>query len=194
MLDHTGDKKAKYVQELHKKVHEMITKKNEHYARLANKRRKEVVFQPGDYVWVNFRKIRFPTKVRGKLDARGDGPFRVLKRINNNSYIIDLPGEYGVSSTFNVSDLSPFVISDDEEEPQDSMKNPFEGRGDDVDSPTDSLAHIMDQPGPLTRARARKLRDNIAAFLERALRVEVDPGEEAWRIILSSEIESTHGD
>ena len=74
------------------------------------------------------------------------------------------------------------------------MKNPFEGRGDDVDSPTDSLAHIMDQPGPLTRARARKLRENIAAFLERALRVEVDPGEEAWRIILSLEIQSTHGD
>jgi len=192
MLDHTGDKKAKYVQELHKKVHEMIVKKNEHYAKLANQRRKEAIFQPGDYVWVNFRKIRFPTKVKGKLDARGDGPFRVLKRINNNSYIIDLPGEYGVSSTFNVSDLSPFVISEDEEKPKDSMKNPLEEGGDDVDSPADGLAHIMDQPGPLTRARARKLQDRISAFVERALMIESDPGDEAWRMVLSVMCEATH--
>jgi hypothetical protein len=39
---------------------------------------------------------------------------------------VDLPGEYGVSSTFNVSDLSSFDVGDD------SRSNPFEERGDDA--------------------------------------------------------------
>jgi len=34
----------------------------------------------------------------------------VLERINDNAYKIDLPSEYNVSSTFNVSDLSLFYV------------------------------------------------------------------------------------
>ncbi|PHU16766.1 hypothetical protein BC332_12461 [Capsicum chinense] len=37
---------------------------------------------------------------------RGDGPFQVLERINDNSYKIDLPPEYQVHNTFNMCDLS----------------------------------------------------------------------------------------
>nr|GEW05586.1 hypothetical protein [Tanacetum cinerariifolium] len=44
----------------------------------------------------------------GKLQARADGPFWVLKRINDNTYKIKLPGHYNVSATFNVTDLSPY--------------------------------------------------------------------------------------
>ena len=39
---------------------------------------------------------------------QADGPFRVLQRIEENAYTIELPGDYGVSKTFNVSDLSPY--------------------------------------------------------------------------------------
>ena len=39
---------------------------------------------------------------------RADGPFRVLQRIGENAYKIELPGDYGVSATFNVSNLSPY--------------------------------------------------------------------------------------
>ena len=37
-----------------------------------------------------------------------DGPFRVLQHIGENAYKIELPGDYGVLATFNVSDLSPY--------------------------------------------------------------------------------------
>ena len=86
---------------------------NEHYATKANKRYRRVVFQPGEWVWVHLRKERFPYHMHSKLNSRGDGPFQVLERINPNAYKIDLHGEYNVSATFNVSDLSPFDVGSD---------------------------------------------------------------------------------
>jgi len=43
---------------------------------------------------------------------RADGPFEVLERINDNAYKVDLLGDYGVSATFNVADLSPYLADD----------------------------------------------------------------------------------
>jgi hypothetical protein len=71
------------------------------------------------------RKERFPARRRSKLHPRGDSPFQVLERINDNACKLDLPGEYNISATFNVSDLSLFDIGDD------SRLNPFEERGND---------------------------------------------------------------
>ena len=43
---------------------------------------------------------------------RADGPFEILERVNDNAYKVDLPGDYGVSATFNVADLSPYLEDD----------------------------------------------------------------------------------
>ena len=40
---------------------------------------------------------------------RVDGPFKMLERVNNTTYKVNLPREYGVSATFNVVDLSPYL-------------------------------------------------------------------------------------
>ena len=96
------------------------------YARQANKGRKKVVFEPGDWVWIHLRKERFHHQRKSKLDARGDGPYQVLEKINGNAYKIELPSEYGVSATFNVTDLYPFDFD------ADSRMNPFQGGEDDV--------------------------------------------------------------
>ncbi|KAH9658315.1 Endonuclease [Citrus sinensis] len=105
--------------------HDNTEKRAEQYATQANKGCKQVVFQPGDWVWVHMRNERFPAQRRSKLLPRGDGPFQVVARINDNAYKLDLPGEYNVIVTFNVSDLSPFNVGED------SRTNPFEERGND---------------------------------------------------------------
>jgi len=102
-----GQKKAEMVKKLHESVRQHKEKKNEQYATKANKGRRQVIFESGDWVWVHMRKERFPARRRSKLHPIGDGPFQVLEKINDNAYKLHLPGEYNnISATFNVSDFS----------------------------------------------------------------------------------------
>jgi hypothetical protein len=108
-----GKKKAEFVKMIHEKARLNIERRTKQYVHQANKGRKKLVFEPGDWVWLHLRKDRFPEKRRSKLLPRGDGPFQVVERINDNAYKLDLPGEYGVSASFNVADLSSFDVGDD---------------------------------------------------------------------------------
>ncbi|GJT58336.1 reverse transcriptase domain-containing protein [Tanacetum coccineum] len=104
-----GDERARQIKELHAQVREQIIKHNLQYQTRANKHRKQVLFEEGGLVWIHLRHARFPQGRFGKLNPRADGPFRILKKINDNAYKVELPGHYGVSSTFNVADLSPYT-------------------------------------------------------------------------------------
>lgn len=88
--------------------------------------RKRVVFKEGDLVWIHLSKDRFPKGRTGKPHPHADRPFKVLERINDNPYKIELPSHYNVSATFNVSDLNPFVPEEDD--PFDSRTSLFEER------------------------------------------------------------------
>ncbi|XP_073122175.1 uncharacterized protein [Henckelia pumila] len=88
-----GKKKSEFVKSLHEKVRENIKKKNLQYTKQANKGRKKVVFEPGDWIWLHLRKEHFLEKRRSKLLPQGDGPFQVVERINDNAYKLDLSGE-----------------------------------------------------------------------------------------------------
>ena len=73
-------------------------------------------------------------------DFLTNDPFQVLERINDNAFKIDLPGEYGVSATFNVADLTLFDTNFD------SRSNPFEEEGMMWTSPeTPARTHYMFQ-------------------------------------------------
>jgi hypothetical protein len=115
----------------------------------ANKGRKEIKLEPGNLVWVHLRKDRFPDLRKSKLMPRAAGPFKVLEKINDNAYKLELSPEFGVSPTFNISDLKPYLGEEDELE---SRMTPIQEGEDDKDI---SPLHTMQ--GPITRAHARQL-------------------------------------
>ena len=118
----------------------------------------------GGWVWLHLRKDRFPTKRKSKLSPRGDGPFLVLERINNNAYRLDLPEESGVSTTFNISDLLPFAggVDIEEEKPIYLRSNPLQGGGDDTILPRKEL---------FTKAMSKRLQEDWARVAEEGPRI-----------------------
>ncbi|PKI71996.1 hypothetical protein CRG98_007612 [Punica granatum] len=110
--------------------------RQEQYAKHANKGRHKMIFEPGDWVWLHMRKERFPAQRRSKLLPRRDGPFQVLKRINDNAYKLDLRGD-------------------------DLRANPFQEEGNDANHSTTSRDPVQVPIGSTTRARAKKFKDEL---------------------------------
>ena len=92
---------------LHEITEENIECMNAKYKFAGDKGRKELKFEPRDLVLLHLRKERFPELRKSKLLPRADGPFKVVERINDNAYKLDLPADFGVSPTFNIADLKP---------------------------------------------------------------------------------------
>jgi len=105
-----GFEKASFIKDLHHHIKLQIERKVGKYVEQSNKGRKALIFEHGDWVWLHLRKDRFPTQRNSKLLPRGDDPFQIIKRINDNAYELDLPDTYLGSNSFNISDLTPFSI------------------------------------------------------------------------------------
>ena len=60
------------------------------------------------------RNERFPSKRKSKIMPTSDGPFEILEQVGPNAYKVDLPGDYGVSTTFTMADFRPYVDESEE--------------------------------------------------------------------------------
>jgi hypothetical protein len=133
---------------------------------------KQLIFEPGELVWLHLRKDRFPALRKSKLMPRADGPFKVLERINDNAYKLDLPVNFGVSPTFNIADLKPYLGEDDELESR--MTQMQEGEDDediatnDTSTPT-PVSTLTIHLGPITHTRARRLTHQVSLLLSSGL-------------------------
>jgi hypothetical protein len=121
-------------------------------------------FEPGDLVWLYLRKEQFPELRKSKLMPRADGPFKVLEKINKNAYKLDLPIDFGVSPTFNIADLMPYLGEEDELESRMTQIQEGEDDGDINTSDTSTLTHNQIF-GLITRAHMRQLNNQVSSFL-----------------------------
>src|SRR3954453_9415061 len=98
-------------------------------------------------------------------------PLRFCRKINDNAYKLEVPAEFGVSPTFNMADLKPYLGEDDE---LPSRTTSIQEGQDDEDIPTNvtPTSSPATHTGPITRARARQLNYQVLSFLANTSNVQ----------------------
>jgi hypothetical protein len=126
-INNDAKEHADFILKLHEKTKENIEKMNERYMTAGSEGRKEVKLKLGDLVWLHLRKDRFPELRKSKLMPRADGHFKILEKVNDNAYKLELSSNFGVSPTFNITYLTPYMGEEDELESEDDSTS--RGRG-----------------------------------------------------------------
>jgi hypothetical protein len=121
-LNFDATQRAELMLKLHEITKENIERMNAKYKISGDKDRKQLDFEPSDLVWLLLRKERLPDLRKSKLMPRADGLFKVLKKINENTYNLDLPSDFGVSPIFNIIYLKPYLGEEDELESRTTQK------------------------------------------------------------------------
>jgi hypothetical protein len=128
--------------------------------------------------------VNLPKKSKSKLMPRADGPFQIIEKVNDNAYKVDLPGDYNISATFNVKDLTPYLNDDDD---SDLRTNHFQPGTDDVHhgnyNPSCKAKTNMqkDSDGQMIRVRAKQL--------QRALTSQIGMIEATSELKISNQFE-----
>lgn len=114
------------LQDVHETVVRNLEESSRKYKAAADKSRRELLFQPGDLVWVVLTKDRLPAHEYNKLRSRKIGPVKVLERINQNAYRLELPDHIKTANVFNVKYLFKFKGDNDEQDSEANLLLPGE--------------------------------------------------------------------
>jgi hypothetical protein len=88
-------------------------------------------------------------------------PFKILAKINDNAYKLELPPEFGVSPSFNISDLRPYLGEEDEMPSR--MMSMQEGEDDEDINTSATIIPSVEILDPITLAQ--QLNHQVNLFL-----------------------------
>jgi hypothetical protein len=100
---------------------------------------------------------------KSKLISRAAGPFKILAKINDNAYKLELSPEFGVRPNFNILDLRPYLGEEDEISSR--TMSVQEGDDDDDINTSSIIIPSVEILGPITRSRAQQLNHQVNSFL-----------------------------
>ena len=122
----------------------------------VDKRRKPIEFQVGDKVMLKISPwkgvVRFGK--RGKLSPRYVGPYKIIKRVGEVAYKLELPGELqGIHNTFHVSNLRRCLADESAEVTLNDVK-------------VDKTLSYIEEPEAVVDRKVRKLRNKEIALVK----------------------------
>ena len=120
------------IQEGHKATIQKLQESTAKYKASADKKRRAIEFEEGDFVWAIWTKDRFHVGQYNKLAAHKVGPVEIIKKINPNAYWLKISSHIKMSDVFNVKHLVPFIEDSSNEDPN-SRTNSLQLGEDNVD-------------------------------------------------------------
>ncbi|XP_022897597.1 uncharacterized protein LOC111411281 [Olea europaea var. sylvestris] len=142
------------LQQVHEETRANLLESNRKYKEAADRHRRPVEFDVGDYVWAVLTKDRVPSHEHSKLSPRTIGPVEIVEKINPSTYRLRLPSYIRTSDVFNVKHLLPYHGDNvgDSAIGSDSRANPIDlGENDEVYVEEQALAYMERLDGRLSK-------------------------------------------
>ena len=118
------------------------------YKELADRKRRHVEFDVGDYVWAVLTKDRFSAGEYNKLSSRKIRLLDIIEKINPNAYRLKLPSHIDIADVFNVKYLIPYT--GDNSNDDNSRENSIHlGEDDEVELVTNRFLSTWDRNRPV---------------------------------------------
>ena len=156
-VNHKAEDFVTQLQDIHNLTRQNLLESTAKFKRDADRKRRLVDFEVGDFVWAVLTKDRFPIGEYNKLSARKIGPVEIIEKINSNAYRLKLPSHIRTADVFNVKHLVSFHgdSSSEDEDLLNSWSNSSQPGEDDADRVASTyLGHLEHPKKGLTTLQA----------------------------------------